>query len=272
MFDVSKPSGPRMPSPAHEMIPHENAAKPAAAAVAEVHIQESKPLRNTRHEPSGPEVAGGVASLILWALVFAFGVIFPSDVFRAALSDTGTTGPGWMAPLYLVLFLLTYTVSNVAILCCIAGWLGELGRRTRIGGDTHGVVYHRGDYVAAVMRAFLGYLAILTGFVVVGSGINILVTPTPESYVRMAAIISLVGFLAGFNPAMFQSLADKVVGKVIPGDAVDSGKAEVVVHAGVAAAAGKAAVPSNGDDKSSAAPAVAAVAPNVSVNSSSLAP
>src|SRR5262245_30123136 len=120
MVDVSKPSGLRMPSPAHEIIPHESAAKPAAAAVAEVHIQDSKFVRNHRHEPSGPEVAGGIASLILWALVFAFGVIFPSEVFRTALSGSGTNGPGWMAPLYMVLFLLTYTVSNVAILCCIA--------------------------------------------------------------------------------------------------------------------------------------------------------
>src|SRR5690349_13690019 len=99
MVDVSKPSGLRMPSPAHEFISHENAAKPAAAAVAEVHIQDNKFLRNHRHEPSGPEVAGGIVSLLLWALVFAFGVIFPSDQFRQALNDPGTSSSGWMAPL-----------------------------------------------------------------------------------------------------------------------------------------------------------------------------
>jgi hypothetical protein len=116
-------------------------------------------------------------------------------------------------------------------LCCIAGWLGELGRRTRIGGDAQGVPFHRGDYVAAVMRGFLGYLAILTGFVVVGSGINVFVTPSPESYVRLAAIVSLAGFLVGFNPALFSSLAEKIVGKAIP----DSTKTTVVAQVGAQA-------------------------------------
>ena len=121
----------------------------------------------------------------------------------------------WLVLPYFCMFVLTYTVSNVAILCCISAWLGELGRRTRIDGAAHAVAFHRGDYMAAVMRGFLSYLAILTGFVVIGSGVDVFVTPTPASFVRLAAIVSLVGFLIGFNPSMFARFVESVAGKVV---------------------------------------------------------
>ena len=65
------------------------------------------------------------------------------------------------------------------------------------------------------MRGFLGYLTILTGFVVVGTGVNLFVTPTPEAYIRLAAIVSLAGFLIGFKPALFRRVEGTVIGKVI---------------------------------------------------------
>jgi len=117
-------------------------------------------------------------------------------------------------PVYLAIYLLTYTDTNVAMLCCIAAWLGELGRRTRIDGVEQEGDFLRGDYLAAVMRGFLGYLAILTGFVVIGTGVNFFTTPSAEGYVRLAAIVSLAGFLIGFNPAIFRRFEGTIVGKV----------------------------------------------------------
>jgi len=158
----------------------------------------------------------GSVAMVLWAIVFSLGVVFPSENFRQGLLGQGTTGSLSWAPINLFLFLLTYTVSNAAILCCLSGLLGELGRRIQIAGDFHAGPRLRGDYFAAILRAFLCYLGILTGFVVVGTGINLLVAPSPESYVRLAAIVSLAGFLFGFNRNVFRLVMDRLLGKAVP--------------------------------------------------------
>jgi hypothetical protein len=69
--------------------------------------------------------------------------------------------------------------------------------------------------MAAVMRGFLGYLAVLTGYVIIGSGVNAFVTPSPEQFVRLAAIVSLAGFLIGYNPEVFNRFASSVTDRII---------------------------------------------------------
>lgn len=168
-----------------------------------------------RHETSNLELGCGIIALVAWTFVFAIGVVFPSTPIRNALTSMGVIDSKGMILAYLCAFLVTYTVSNVAILCCISAWLGELGRRTRISGAANGVAYRRGDYMAAVMRGFLGYLAVLTGYVIIGSGVNAFVTPSPEQFVRLAAIVSLVGFLLGYNPEVFNRFASSVTDRII---------------------------------------------------------
>jgi hypothetical protein len=162
-----------------------------------------------RHEPSWLEVGSGVAILLVWALVFAIGVVFPSARYRERLLNE-QYAPGSAETFgNLVLFLMSYTASNVAILACLAAWLGELGCRTRIDGTADGRVYHRGDYTAAVVRGFLAYLAVLSGFVLVGSGVRVFVQPSPEEYIRMAAVGSLLGFIVGFRPGLFRRFEEQ---------------------------------------------------------------
>lgn len=168
-----------------------------------------------KHEASNLELCGGIIALIAWTFVFAVGIVFPSTPIRDTLKDMGMIDSKAVLLAYLCAFLLTYTVSNVAILCCISAWLGELGRRTRIGGAVNGVAYRRGDYMAAVTRGFLGYLTVLTGYVIIGSDVNVFVTPSPEQFIRLAAIASLAGFLIGFRPELFNSFVTSVTGRII---------------------------------------------------------
>lgn len=173
------------------------------------------PDEERRREPGALEIAGGVVLLTAWSLVFGIGIVFPSEPIRDALRGEGATLSSWTMLRHLGWYLLTYTVSNVAVLCCISAWLGELGRRTRIDGLAGGLVYRRGDYIAAVMRGFLAYLAVLTGYVVIGSGVNVFVTPSAEQFIRLAAIVSLAGFLIGFNPALFRRFEGSITDRII---------------------------------------------------------
>ncbi|SIO25661.1 hypothetical protein SAMN05444166_3281 [Singulisphaera sp. GP187] len=211
MVDFTNPETPRSSG----SIPGESSSSVTTIATGIAAPDSGRGDPRARYEPTTYEIAGGAFSLVLWTFVFAVGIVFPSEPYRNALNGQGATLSNAMVLPYLCLFLLTYTPSNVAILCCISAWLGELGLRTRIDGSTSVGLFQRGDYIAAIMRGFLAYLAILTGFVVIGSGVNVFVAPTPEGYVRLAAIVSLVGFLSGFNPALFRSFASTISGRVI---------------------------------------------------------
>lgn len=218
--------GNRLPMPDSAMTLAQQGCCPVE--MNSVQNPESRILVKYCLEPSRGEVASGIGALVAWAMVFSMGVIFPSAFFSRALTEPLTTKSLLMAPLNLTLFIMTYTVSNAAVLCLISGWLGELGRRSRITGDLEPVPCMRGDYVAALIRAFLSYLGILTGFVVVGTGINILTAPTPETYVRLAAIVSLSGFVFGSNRPLFRHVSDRII-KGLNGGKSDSEKGDQVI-------------------------------------------
>lgn len=232
MVDFTNPETPRSLGP----ISGESTASGSATArgatlqdgLSGVSAELTRGDLNSRYLPTTYEISGGFCLLVLWTFIFAVGIVFPSAPYRNALNGQGTPLSLALVLPYLGLFLMTYTPSNVAILCCISAWLGELGRRTRIDGSAPVGLCQRGDYIAAIMRGFLAYLAILTGFVVIGSGVNVFVAPSPEGYVRLAAVVSLVGFLSGFNPALFRSFASTITGRVITQRSPDGTSTQIV--------------------------------------------
>jgi hypothetical protein len=170
-----------------------------------------------RHPPAKWEGGFGILLLLVWTVVFSIGVIFPSKTYLTEMR-AAATGQAELSGVQmlgrLTAFLLSYTATNAAILTCLAAWLGELGRRTRIDGDDPEGRLQRGDYVAAVMRGFFGYLAMISGFVVLGSGIKLLTDPQQEEYIRLSAFVSLLGFLAGFSPIIFRGIEDRLTATV----------------------------------------------------------
>jgi hypothetical protein len=198
------------------------------------------PIRPKNYDPTPLEITGGVVTLGLWAVTFAVGIIFPSRPYLESLQGISSGGRDltWYEVAgRLAAFVITYTATNAAILCCLTAWLGELGRRTRIDGSPQRGGIHRGDYVAAVIRGFLAYLAVAAGFIVLGSGSGF-ITPTQADYVRLAALVSLLGFLTGFSPVMFKGLEERFTGKMHLDQRPDGrleadiqGPAKVQVHA-----------------------------------------
>jgi hypothetical protein len=171
--------------------------------------------RRRSFQPSKWEVSSGLLMLVAWGLVFAVGVIFPSrsyiETLQAAATGNLELSP-WQFVGRLLSFLMSYTATNAALLCCLSAWLGELGRRTRIDGQLPYEQVQRGDYIAAIMRGFLAYLAIVSGFIIAGSGVRMLITTDQQEYIRLAAFVSLLGFLTGFSPGLFRGIEERIAG------------------------------------------------------------
>ena len=115
--------------------------------------------------------------------------------------------------------LAFWTITNVGILSCVAAFLGALGRRTRFTSrtdelqaaiddthpDNHGLATY---YVSAIMRGFGVYALVLAGLLVLAT--NSLTSPDQESYMRLAPIVSIISFYAGYDPSIFAGLLDRV--------------------------------------------------------------
>ena len=154
------------------------------------------------------EVAIGSLFLGLWIVLFAAGGIISTQPFRDRLSHPENL----VAALRVWFVVLTcYTVTNVAVLCCLASYLGTLGRRSRIGGNERCDLQGDGlrQYTAAVIRGFFVFVAMVSGTVAL-TGPNTFTNTSPETYLRLAATASLVSFLAGYKPQLFSRLQGRL--------------------------------------------------------------
>jgi hypothetical protein len=58
--------------------------------------------------------------------------------------------------------------------------------------------------MASMMRSFLVYLAFIAGVFITTN--EPFANPTPDQYVRLAGLLSFVGFLVGYDPTKFQDI------------------------------------------------------------------
>lgn len=151
-------------------------------------------------------------ALLTWAAVFLIGTLVDSSPFRATFSS-------FEGPLEVILrsgaiVFITYTYTNTGILCLLAGFLGTIGRRSRLGPE---LPQSDRDPVnprtSAVLRGFLVYLAFLAGVLVFGDNP---VEPTQTQYIRLAGLISLLSFIVNARPSIFGQLLGRMSGLFEP--------------------------------------------------------
>lgn len=154
-----------------------------------------------------------VPILLAWVAVFLIGTLVASAPFRATFS-TWEGSPGEVLRAGLIVFL-TYTYTNIGILCVLAGLLGTLGRRSRLGpgGPPNSDRDPVNPRSSAVLRGFLIYLALLAGVLVFGDNP---VEPTQTQYIRLAGLISLLSFVVNVRPSIFSQFLQKMSGLVEP--------------------------------------------------------
>lgn len=158
-------------------------------------------------DPDSPkpiEIVFGLSVMISWLILFGVGIVCSSKTYEEKLgfSSPASWRATWNSVGSFLAFLLTYTVTNALLLCVLASALGQSGRRDRIVDEPNGVVKSRpGQYLGAMLRGFMSYLFLVSGSVVIAN--KTYDNPTRQDYLTFAATVSVLGFLAGYNPSLF---------------------------------------------------------------------
>jgi len=146
----------------------------------------------------------GALSVLLWMLVFLPGLTISSAPYRQQLIS------GHLSWTSVIMTLITYTVTNVAVLCCLSGIIGA-STRAIIGSTSKGEKTSEGEgmsgmLLAGVLRSFLIYLLFISGVYMATNAP--FAAPTQEQYVRVAGLISLFAFISGYDPRFFARIVD----------------------------------------------------------------
>jgi hypothetical protein len=191
-------------------------------------------VRTFRFPPwmSKLEMILGVFALIAWFLLFAAGVSISSRPFMDRLNGSNV---GMFEGLGLLLRVtLLYTVTNVGFLCLLSALLGVVGNRFVASTASNAATGDNvsGQYLAAMIGAFLLYLVIASGsFTLLGVSfkppeVNSApenITVAQEHYKRLATFSSIICLLEGFSPFAMNAVLRRLLPMVKPGPTAPNG-------------------------------------------------
>lgn len=146
-----------------------------------------------------------VLSIVLWMVLFTFGVHVNTRPIRNNWGSTGT-----ISLINFLVILLCWTWSNLMILCCTCAVIGELGR-TFVSSRSKII-----NIRSAIIKGFLVYLLALTGqLVAVGTLPGDYNQTNPllmidAAYFRFAGFVSLISFMVGYSPRLFSNMMERI--------------------------------------------------------------
>ena len=162
----------------------------------------------------------GSFGVITWIVFFSLGMLIDSSQYR----NTLTTNFSWFK---FIMTMLTFTPSNIAILCLVSAFTGgcasllvitkaqkALGLDEQITTKSNSRIYMSENPFSSMLRGILVFFAFLAGVFVTSS--NALTAPTAQAYTQAAGVISLLSFIVGYDPTMFLtliSIGEKIEGK-----------------------------------------------------------
>lgn len=160
----------------------------------------------------------GSCSLIAWISLFGAGLLMSSRPYRDHLAQSFDWGSFLMAA-------CLYTYTNVAVLTCLSGVIGGVSSRLTFQPhqtsadnqvETAGPIdplvsismaYRVESPVASMCRSFLIYLLYIAGLAMgIPGGTDALSNTSGDQYLRMAGLLSLLGFAVGYDPTLFRSI------------------------------------------------------------------
>jgi hypothetical protein len=166
----------------------------------------------------------GTLIIFLWLTTFAIGVAVPSPPFRNRLVEYGLSfGPDKVggkveitsnlsfpkALAYLATVFVSFTPTNVAILCVLGALLGAKAKAKETNRASATKSEARKPVETVALPALNGlcvFLALLTGQIVVQGELKWDDT-APNMYFRLAATATLFSVIAGTNPNFISDLA-----------------------------------------------------------------
>jgi len=159
------------------------------------------------------EVAFGVGAVLAWMVLFAAGAVVGTAFYRGVIGGTeqGSLAVAWFA------VITCYTPTNVGLLAFLAGLAGEFSDRSKqsqlavLKGEIVDPRFRDvvACYAAGAMRGFVVYLLIVSGLLLVTS--DAIADPDQGQYVRLAGLISVLSFVAGYDSEVFKAALDRIV-------------------------------------------------------------
>ncbi|MCA9695345.1 MAG: hypothetical protein R3A51_15470 [Nannocystaceae bacterium] len=164
-----------------------------------------------------------------WIALFMGGTLVDTAPFRGqvdawirSLIAPELPGPAGVGA-SVVVVLLCWTPTNIALLSLVSGVLGTLGRSATLSDDEDSAEIDTINPVtSALIRSLFVYLVVISGvLIIVETPFSM---PTQGQYVRLAGLLSLLCFVVSYTPSLFARLlrasADSVqrrVGRNDPG-------------------------------------------------------
>jgi hypothetical protein len=141
-------------------------------------------------------------ALPLWIVVLLAGTLVNSQPYRDAFAAFGGLASVVVNGLKVT---ITYTLTNVCVLCLIASLLGMVGAKAKLGADSD---HETGSdttspRISALLRGFFVYLALIAGVLVMSDSP---IAPSQVQYVKLAGLMSLTGFVVNYRPTLFGEL------------------------------------------------------------------
>jgi len=166
------------------------------------------PSKKTFNLPAPPSFSTRWIFLLtfLWMCLFCIGAVVDTNQLR---TGSWQNLPPEIQILNFLKVLFAWVPTNVGFLAMLGGITGALSRRVLLK-----FVYNERDNVPAkqlcggggVAAGFVIYLATMAGAIRVSVNFE---KTTPDSYFRLAAIVSFAAFGAGFRPSAFHYILDK---------------------------------------------------------------
>lgn len=152
----------------------------------------------------------GSLGVITWIVLFSLGMLIDSSQYRNTLTTDFTL-------FKFIMTMLTFTPSNIAILCLVSAFTGGCASllvitkaQKVLGLDDHdnrksnSHIYMSENPFSSMLRGILVFFAFLAGVFVTSS--NALSAPTAQAYTQAAGVVSMLAFLVGYDPTMFRTL------------------------------------------------------------------
>jgi hypothetical protein len=161
----------------------------------------------------------GITGALGWIIMFSLGLLINSQVYRDSTLNHFDLVNFMMS-------LLTFTPTNIALLCLISSFSGGCASRLLIAGiakksdsanqnhennPSDSAVYMAENPFSSMLRGLVVYFAFLAGVFVASS--NPFANSSPQQYAQTAGVVSLFSFIVGYDPTAFRSFIS-LTGKV----------------------------------------------------------
>jgi hypothetical protein len=130
--------------------------------------------------------------IFLWLALYTGGIVVGTGKYRDNINNSNEVLNIVIS--YSMVFLF-YTLSNVAILCCLASMIGGICRGSN-------------SLLALAANGLFIYLILISGLLLLGT--SPFDNLSQAQYTRLAGTSSLFAFVCGYNPGMLGKLVNKI--------------------------------------------------------------